>query len=450
MELTENIYLMLLPLFGGALVLFATTIISLIENEIIAFKRAGLYTLLNFVFIFILLSIDHNISIKLLLGINSLLLLLGVYIILPRKINLSQSEISEQNVQFDERDVLFKRRKLKEGTKNYNDYYGANPDKLILDNKWKKKPGLLEKGSTYFHKFHFALSNANFEACDQLIEIANSKKINPEQTDIIADDFTKKIKKYAKVIGAFDCGITELHKNHYYSKSGKPENYAEEIEANHKYAIAIITEMDFDIIKTAPDSPITLETSNRYFQIGGVAVRLAEFIRQLGYEAKAHIDGSYDVICPTVARDAGLGEIGRMGILINQKLGPRHRIAIVTTNIPLVPAVKKYDNSVWDFCTICKKCADNCPSQAISFEKMTIDNGLNRWKINHEKCFTYWCQAGTDCGKCISVCPYSHKNNIFHNAVRWMIYKFPNFRRVALFMDDLLYGRKPKKQKINL
>lgn len=66
-------------------------------------------------------------------------------------------------------------------------------------------------------------------------------------------------------------------------------------------------------------------------------MQLAEFMRSIGYPARAHIDGSYRVVCPLVARDAGLGEIGRMGLLMTPELGPRVRIAVVTTDLPLVP-----------------------------------------------------------------------------------------------------------------
>jgi Fe-S oxidoreductase len=99
--------------------------------------------------------------------------------------------------------------------------------------------------------------------------------------------------------------------------------------------------------------------------------------------------------------------------------------------------------SVIDFCTICKKCAENCPSQSIPFgERIEIDNAL-RWKIDADTCIRYWMTAGTDCGRCLTVCPYSHPNNAYHNLVRAGIERSPAFRRAALRLDDLLYGRKP-------
>ena len=72
-----------------------------------------------------------------------------------------------------------------------------------------------------------------------------------------------------------------------------------------------------------------------------------------------------------------------------------------------------------DFCTICKKCADNCPSHSIpAGDREPIDGGL-RWAIDADSCFRYWNAIGTDCGRCMTVCPYSHPDNAAHNLVRW-------------------------------
>ena len=38
-----------------------------------------------------------------------------------------------------------------------------------------------------------------------------------------------------------------------------------------------------------------------------IAVDVAKYLRELGYSARAHIDGNYRVIAPLVARAAGLG-----------------------------------------------------------------------------------------------------------------------------------------------
>ena len=81
--------------------------------------------------------------------------------------------------------------------------------------------------------------------------------------------------------------------------------------------------MDKEMVDTAPLGPTAMESAQQYVDSGIVALQLAQFIRRLGYSARAHIDGNYRVVCPLVARDAGLGELGRMGLLMTPDLGPR-------------------------------------------------------------------------------------------------------------------------------
>jgi reductive dehalogenase len=206
--------------------------------------------------------------------------------------------------------------------------------------------------------------------------------------------------------------------------------------------------MAHSFIQRAPQGPVIMESAQQYLNAGQIAVQLAQFIRNLGYEARAHIDANYQVICPVVAQDAGLGTIGRMGLLMTPKLGPRVRIGVVTTNLELEVISKTYDSSMLQFCALCKKCAENCPSQAIPFQTEKTENGWKPWKISHEKCFTYWTKSGTDCGRCISVCPFAHPNNLMHNLVRWLIHRNQFNRWLIFHLDDIFYGKKPAVKKL--
>jgi reductive dehalogenase len=201
--------------------------------------------------------------------------------------------------------------------------------------------------------------------------------------------------------------------------------------------------MDPLMIRRAPAAAEAMEVSKQYLMAASVALQLAVFIRSLGYPARAHIDGNYRVICPLVARDAGLGEIGRMGLLMTPREGPRVRISVVTTDLPLVPDSARPDPTLIDFCRRCLKCAENCPSRSIPFGDRQSIGGARRWQIDSESCFHYWNVVGTDCGRCIAVCPYSHPHNLAHGIVRWAIRRSRGARWLALKMDDAFYGRRP-------
>lgn len=133
-----------------------------------------------------------------------------------------------------------------------------------------------------------------------------------------------------------------------------------------------------------------------------------------------------------------------MGLLITPEKGPRARIVVVTTTCELIPDGYTPDGSVLDFCTICQKCAASCPSRSIPFGDRQVSNGALRWQIEPESCFEYWATVGTDCGRCMTVCPYSHPDTFYHDLVRWGIHHSGAFRRLAIAGDDLLYGVRPK------
>ncbi len=251
-------------------------------------------------------------------------------------------------------------------------------------------------------------------------------------------------KELAGHYGACDVGITELCDYHLYSHIGRGSGtYGAPIKLDHRYAIAFTVEMSHSMLRRAPDALETMEVSKQYLSAAVIALQLALLIRSLGYSARAHIDGDYRVVCPLVARDAGLGEIGRMGLLMTPRQGPRVRIGAVTTSLPLIPDRPVRDQAVIDFCQRCLKCAENCPSRSIPFDDRQMIDGAMRWQINGETCFHFWSVIGTDCGKCLTVCPYSYPDNLMHNLVRSAISRSAFARWVAIRMDDLFYGREP-------
>jgi hypothetical protein len=63
----------------------------------------------------------------------------------------------------------------------------------------------------------------------------------------------------------------------------------------------------------------------RYATSGFIAIILAEYIRRLGYPAKAHYAPFYDIVLPPILLWAGLGEMSRIGdTVLHPFIGPRH------------------------------------------------------------------------------------------------------------------------------
>ena len=422
--------------FGGF------TLISLSEGERRAMKLSSGLMLLSGV-IFLLAVIMPPLAKLVLLG---LLVFCGLAMIVLFVLPVGKIEAGndEPYKRVDERDIPFSRARLEAGSPEFEAYYTMHPGNKLIDDRFRSKPGLLSLEARFANPFQFSATEGSFWLTDGLRESVDGP-VSEERHTLPVGEMTEFLKSLTRFYGAMDVGISELKPYHVYSHIGRGTGeYGDAISVDHSYAIAFTVEMDFHMIGPSPYPPTMMETGKQYVEAARIAVQLAAAIRYLGYSARAHIDGNYRVIAPLVARDAGLGEIGRMGLLMTPHQGPRVRIGVVTTDVDLAADHRHPALSVIDFCSVCKKCAQNCPSKSIPYgERETIDGAL-RWKINADTCFLYWNVIGTDCAKCMAVCPYSHPDNFSHNLIRWGNSKSGAFRRAALRLDDLFYGIKPE------
>ena len=356
------------------------TYISINEKQ----KRATTLSFIIFLFsvgyLFAIRYLPATVKFSITLIELFIIVLLTIIYFLPSK----HKSVDQENPQtrFDERDIMFARARLVPGSKEFNSYYHLRPENYNDDEITRGKPGLFSNKSLYANPVLFAAANASFFMTENLSDAVYGP-VNNLQQKYDTSSFTKLIKNVTKYYGALNVGITTMRPYHVYSHIGRGSGiYGTPIPVEHKYAIAFTVEMDHALVCTYPMPQGSMETAKQYVEASRVAVQLAAFIRNLGYTARAHIDGNYRVIAPLVARDANLGEIGRMGLLITPHEGPRVRIGVVTTNMELFPDPRKVDHSIIEFCEICKKCAENCPSRSIPFESQKIIDGAKRWKIN--------------------------------------------------------------------
>lgn len=447
-----------LVLLGG---LLAAAFVSRWEGEPRAAVRLGvLAPLFSFPFFLPLLGTDgQGEALALLLLSGSFLLTLIFFVPWKGRTSLAWSDPAPG---VDERTIMFARAVLEPGTPRFQEYYSAHPEHREADDVWRRDPGLLSPGTIHFHQQVFAAADASFWTIEMLRPFVEGEgeseervsgfKLGGERADVDSGDRVPQdpilmgrfLKEWGLKMGAHSVGVTELEDYHLYSHVGRGEDYGRPVAMEHTHALALTVEMDKEMVDRAPGAPAAMESAHQYLRCGVMAVQMADLIRRLGYRARAHVDGNYRVICPLVARDAGLGELGRMGILMTPRLGPRVRIAVVTTDLPLEVDGLRPDPTTLDFCLNCRKCAVACPSQAIPLGPPKKDgNGVLRWAIDSEACFSLWAKLGTDCARCMAVCPYSHDDNRMHAVVRWGIRNNTYFRRGALLMDDLVYGRTP-------
>jgi reductive dehalogenase len=344
----------------------------------------------------------------------------------------------------DERNVIFARAKYRPGTERYDIYYAMRPQKKEIDDKIRRLPELLAPGGKYYDPLRSEYVGSQFEFEETLVTLADGP-INSEKQEIDPKDISLFLKKMTLHLGAAEVGIARLNPAYVYSHVGRgPEPWGKKIRNKQPYVIVLSVEMNYIKVEEAPKIGISEETALQYLNVQRIAIVLADYIRNLGYQARAHISGSnYQIMLPPVADDAGLGELGRLGYLISPRFGARIRLAAVTTEIPLVPD-KPIQFGVQDFCEKCKKCAVNCPPGVIPDGEKTLVRGVDKWQLDIGKCYRFWRVIGTDCGLCMRVCPYSHPDTLTHNILRQGIKRSSFARSLAIYGDDLFYGKRVK------
>lgn len=272
--------------------------------------------------------------------------------------------------------------------------------------------------------------------------------ISDKKMDIDPELASTRVKGFTLHLGAELVGIAEVDPRWLYSHYGvsglELKEWGKEVQNSHKYAIVFAEEMDFDLVGAGPHTPIIIESIRNYAKGAFIGTQVASFIANMGYSAKAHHSAHYDGLIVPLAVEAGLGELSRMGYLMSKEFGPRMRLSAVTTDLPLVPD-KPVDIGIMNFCRICKKCAECCPSKSIThYDDPTDNNGSLRWKLDGATCVQYWQKIGTDCGVCMRVCPWAHARTFPHKIIVEAVSRNKNARMLFNLMDDIFYGKKPK------
>lgn len=344
----------------------------------------------------------------------------------------------------DERDIIFARAGYEPGTERYDVYYAMRPEKKEIDDKIRRLPRLLSPGGQYYDSLRSEYVASLFRLEERLATQVDGS-IDAERERVDSEEASALLKKLAFQLGAAEVGIARLNPYWIYSHVGRgPEKWGAEIKNDHPYVIAFSVEMDYAHVEEAPRIGISEETALQYLNVQKITIVLAEYIRKLGYGARAHVSGSnYQIMLPPVGCDAGLGELGRFGYLISPRFGARLRLGAVTTEIPLVPD-KPIQFGVQDFCDKCKKCAVNCPPKAIPEGDRPLVRGVEKWQLDIERCYHYWRVIGTDCGLCMKVCPFSHPDTLVHNILRQGIKRSSFARSISVYGDDAFYGKKTR------
>jgi ferredoxin len=267
----------------------------------------------------------------------------------------------------------------------------------------------------------------------------------------------RNIKEVARFLGADVVGIATLDPLYVYSHRARGiaamgEKPGDRVDLPHHFAICMGFASDYEKF-LSNNSRI----SDAEYGLGNIhtiptTFMLASYIREMGYPARAHHYGRSEVNPIPLAVNAGLGELGRHGMLIHEEYGSRLHLAVVTTDLPLA-VDKPVDIGVEEVCKYCKKCARTCPSHSIPFGGKEVHNGVERYRINVDSCYKYRLASRgqwSNCVICVSSCCYNKPKAWWHTLATESIKRTPIPLRVLLikpllWIDDLFWGKRPWK-----
>ncbi|MCK5128632.1 MAG: hypothetical protein KAQ68_02175 [Clostridiales bacterium] len=298
----------------------------------------------------------------------------------------------------DERDVIFSRMGM--NIEEQKAYYARHPEKKEIDGELRASSWDKPMGDSMGYKLFDAFENSHDDMQDIIASL--SYNMTPK-CDPICDDatrLTRAINDIMPMFGVEAWGITKLNEENYYSYHGRGKYKNEPVDSSYPYAIVFLTSMNKDMINRAPRFETMLATLKGYTDVGLIGLQLANYINHVGYRADNNMTTRYKVVLPPLGEKAGLGSVGRHGLMVTKQWGSRVRLGAVLTDMPLVPN----ENKAFDitaFCSQCGLCARCCPGKAIDVGQKP-ETG---WKISDTDCYRIWMAVGTDCGICLSACP---------------------------------------------
>lgn len=230
---------------------------------------------------------------------------------------------------------------------------------------------------------------------------ANKTKYNNKDNSntVVPTEGWDKFRKLAADKGIDLIGFTPVLKNFIFKN----------LPVVGKNAIVLGMQMDWNKIKTAPSILCGIEAFRVYYELGELTIELTEYLQNLGYKAEAHHPFGGKLLFTAHAVAAGLGYMGRNGLVITPEFGPRQRWSMITTDAEIPREQRRDFTDLIDFCQTCGLCIENCLGKATLDEPIEkIEGSGIITHIDRRKCIESLLMNNY-CSNCLKVCPQGRK-----------------------------------------
>jgi ferredoxin len=261
-------------------------------------------------------------------------------------------------------------------------------------------PLLIGQYGSMKQKFESMKTSGNYlrSSMKNLMISAKGVSVNPHTGKRKIDEKTlQELEEFILSLGISKIGFAKVN----------PDNIFDGFEILCDTALVLALEMDRELVKTSPSIVFAEEIYRTYDELGIAVNKVADWLRERGYDCHASPAVGGDVNLVPVAQNAGIGCIGKNGILVTPEFGPCVRLAAVFIDVENLP-ISTDNEHLWirDFCETCNRCIKTCPVGAIHQQPKILADGTERF-IDLEKCAVPFSEG---CSTCIKDCVFTPGN----------------------------------------
>lgn len=212
---------------------------------------------------------------------------------------------------------------------------------------------------------------------------------NPQST--ISNDLLNEFEKYLQELGIIEVAYV----------NGINDYFLHGLNFDFNSAIVISYEISKSIHDEGAGDKAQAFNNELYESFGNITYEISDYLRSNGFETMVAHPREETIDFSHLAQKAGMGAIGKSGLLISPKKGPNQKIAAILVNIENLPLLNCNKHEwISRYCNYCNSCVKACPQEALI---------INRKNKNVEFIADLCIGCTKGCVECIKACPFYKK-----------------------------------------